>query len=173
MKKLKRRTEVLLLAMGLCMTFTAMAHVYHKTQLMFLVSIIINIIVMCFLLGFLTVTYKGLITAKLIADNRILSIEQAQVIWSAKNRLRKVTEKEVIISCFGILLGSRVIKYNLDGISLMAVELGDEFISVTYGAERKKQKIRILHERMRVQDLIRITEKFRYETGITPVLTDR
>lgn len=172
MNQLKRRTELLLLAVALCMIITAIVHVYSDAQLMFVLSSIINILVMCCLFSFLTLTYKQLITAKLIIDNRILFMEQAQIISENRGIQSKVSEKDVSISCFGILLGSKLIKFNQGGISLKAVELGETCLSFTFGIEGRIQKIRILHDSMRLQDMIRISEKLRYETGITPILTD-
>ncbi len=172
MKQLKRRTELLLLAIALGMICTASIHVYYISYQMFIISIIINILVTCCLFTLLTMTYRQLIIAKLIIDNRILTLDQAQIISEENGLQRKVSKQDIYISCFGVLIGTQPIKFNLERISLQAAELGEDYIAFTYGTEKSYQKIRILCEKMRIQDMIRITEKFRYETGITPVLTD-
>ena len=74
----------------------------------------------------------------------------------------------MIVSYFGILLGEKIIKFNQDGIRLRTVEIGADFISFTYGTEKRTQNIRLLRPAIDPATLEQISEKFRYETGITP-----
>ena len=121
--------------------------------------------------GFLIWVNRKLKTARLIIENQILHIKPA--IIDAGTCDSPIGGIEIIISCFGILLGSQVIKFNLDGINLKAVEIGSEFICLTYGAKDKQtQKIRILHGAMDSLEMQRIGEKFRYETGVVPIIKD-
>lgn len=110
--------------------------------------------------------------ARLIAENPILHIRTAVISdLSAEAEQPENTENtEVIVSYFGILLDEKVIKFNQDGIRIRAVEIGGDFISFTYGTEKRTQNIRLLRPAIDSAELDKIAEKFRYETGITPTL---
>jgi len=109
---------------------------------------------------------------RLIAENPILHIRTAVVSdLLGKTTPPKDTENtEVIISYFGILLDTKIIKFNQDGIKLMTVEIGEDFISFTCGTDRRTQNIRLLHPAIDSAMMNEISERFRYETGITPTL---
>ena len=113
--------------------------------------------------------------AKLIIENKIMHIEAAEINQESddlRSKILRIEVLEVYISCFGILLGSRVIKFNIDGINLKKVEIGNDFISLVYGTNKKNQIIKLIHGVIRGQDLLDIIERFRYETGITPIVVD-
>ncbi len=123
------------------------------------------------LFGFLIWVNRKLKTARLIIENQILHIQPAIIDTGTCDS--PIGGIEIIISCFGILLGSRVIKFNLDGVKLKAVEIGGEFICLTYGAKDKQtQKIKILHGAIDGLEMQRIGERFRYETGVVPIIKD-
>lgn len=108
--------------------------------------------------------------ARLIVENPILHIRTA-VISDLSDEAAQQSEPEnteVIVSYFGILLDEKVIKFNQDGIRIRAVEIGADFISFTYGTEKRTQNIRLLRPAINPEELDKIAEKFRYETGITP-----
>ena len=108
--------------------------------------------------------------ARLIAENPILHISTA-VISDLSDEAAQQPEPEnteVIVSYFGILLDEKIIKFNQDGIRIRAVEIGGDFISFTYGTEKRTQNIRLLRPAINPEELDKIAEKFRYETGITP-----
>lgn len=102
--------------------------------------------------------------ARLIAENQILHIRTAVVSDGAD-------DIEVFVSYFGILLDSRVIKFNQEGTFLKAVEIGRDYISLTYGTDKRVQSTRLLHAAIDDKEVDRIAEKFRHETGIVPVIT--
>ena len=107
--------------------------------------------------------------ARLIAENPILHIRTA-VISDLSDEAAQQSEPEnteVLVSYFGILLDEKVIKFNQDGIRIRAVEIGADFISFTYGTEKRTQNIRLLRPAINPEELDKIAEKFRYETGIT------
>ena len=109
--------------------------------------------------------------AQLITDNEILSISPAiiEVEGSEKNNMNASAEKlEVVISCFGILLGSGIIKFNQDGIALKEVEIADNTIVLTYGSKQETRRIRLLHQSLGSAMIAEIVEAFRYETGVVP-----
>lgn len=110
--------------------------------------------------------------ARLIAENPILHIRTA-VISDLSDEAAQQSEPEnteVIVSYFGILLDEKIIKFNQDGIRLRTVEIGADFISFTCGTEKRTQNIRLLRPAINPEELYKIAEKFRYETGITPIL---
>lgn len=109
-------------------------------------------------------------TARLIADNPILHIRTAVISDLSAETSASTQTIEVIISYFGILLHEKVIKFNQDGIRIRAVEIGADFISFTYGTEKRTQNIRLLRPAIDAAELDQIAERFRYETGITPAL---
>ena len=75
---------------------------------------------------------------------------------------------EIFVSCFGILLDSKIIKFNTEGISLKKVEVGHDYILLAYGKGEKYKTIRLLHSNINEPELRDIIEKFRRETGIIP-----
>ena len=130
--------------------------------------------------------YSRLKTAKLIIENKILYIQPMAMSglgWENRGlgRIDKDLGKdvsvlptesiEVFVSCFGILLGSKIIKFNQEGIQLKAVEIGRHYLSVDYGTGSNSRNIRLLYARPDNDILAGIIEKFRYETGITPTIT--
>ena len=136
---------------------------------------VLAILVTFILFGFLMREYAKLKMAHLIIENKILYIQPA-IITDCKSVKTGTTPNiggiDVFVSCFGILLDSKVIKYNLDGIHLKAVEIGHKFIFLTYGTDRQAQKAQILHEDFDHKELQSIIERFSHETGIVPVITD-
>lgn len=111
--------------------------------------------------------------ALLIVENQILHIRP--VVVDAQERGKKMKGSpaetmEVFVSCFGILLDSRIIRFNQEGIHLKAVEIGQGFISFTYGTENQVHNTRLLCARIDKGELTKIIERFRYETGTVPRL---
>ncbi|CQR74100.1 hypothetical protein SOV_22190 [Sporomusa ovata DSM 2662] len=118
--------------------------------------------------------YKKLRIAELIIENQILHIQSAIIGAGVcgPDGASSTGGIEVFISCFGILLDSKIIKFNLDGIYLKGVEIGREYMCLIYGTKFSTQKTRILYMAPDSRELKRIVEKFRYETGVVPVITD-
>jgi hypothetical protein len=113
-------------------------------------------------------------TAQLIVENQILHIRPAVVSNETGDRegMEVAENIDVFVSYFGILMDSKIIKFNQDGISLKAVEIEPDFITFTYGREKWVQKTRLLRTGISREELQKIVERFRYETGITPVIID-
>ncbi len=111
--------------------------------------------------------------ARLIAENQILHIRPAVISDSVGDASKPEGKEniEVFISYFGILLNTKIIKFNQDGIRLKAVEIGRDFISLTYGTEKRTQNTRLLRAPIDSAAMDEIRERFRYETGITPTFT--
>lgn len=110
--------------------------------------------------------------AKLIMENQILHIQSAKTETFHNKHGEKVADDsaEVFISCFGMLLNAKVVKFNLDHIHLIKVEIGNRYIELIYGTHVKLEKTRILHDEMSDDELESIITKFRYETGIIPIV---
>ncbi len=110
--------------------------------------------------------------AQLITENQILHIQAArieEVDANGDHTPLQVGGIEVVISCFGILLDSKVIKFNIDRIKLKNVEIGHKCICLSYGTKKRTQRVRILHGGIDQQELQTLIERFRYETGVVPV----
>ena len=117
---------------------------------------------------------KKLAAARLIVENQILHIQPA--VFRERDSMKEGEAEpcetvEMFVSCFGILLGSRIIKFNQEGIRLKAVEIGRDYLSLDYGRDTDISNIRLIHSRPDSAVLADIIEKFRYETGITPTIT--
>ena len=117
---------------------------------------------------------QRLTAARLIVENQILHIQPA--VLRERNSMKESEAEpcetvEMFVSCFGILLGSKVIKFNQEGIRLKAVEIGRDYLSLDYGRDTDIRNIRLIHSRPDSTVLTDIIEKFRYETGITPTIT--
>jgi len=118
--------------------------------------------------------YKKLLAAQLIIENQIIHIQSAVIADKAfdEGEYENVGGIEVFVSNFGILLDSRVIKFNQGGVTLKALELGGHYISLTYGDARGSQQIWILCEPFEDSKIKEIAEKFRYETGVIAKIID-
>jgi hypothetical protein len=122
---------------------------------------------------FFFIMNQRLTAARLIVENQILHIQPAVecVRDSTKESEAESCETvEMFVSCFGILLGSKVIKFNQEGIRLKAVEIGRDYLSLDYGRDTDIRSIKLIHSRPGSDVLEGIIEKFRYETGITPTI---
>ena len=117
---------------------------------------------------------QRLTAARLIVENQILHIQPAVLRERDSTKESEAASCETVemfVSCFGILLGSKVIKFNQEGIRLKAVEIGRDYLSLDYGRDMDIRNIRLIHSRPDSTVLAGIIEKFRYETGITPTIT--
>ncbi|MGI1659999.1 MAG: hypothetical protein ACRKFN_13695 [Desulfitobacterium sp.] len=118
---------------------------------------------------------KKLKAAQLILENQILHIQPVvfrELDDRKESEIRSCETVEMFISGFGILLGSKIIKFNQEGIRLKAVEIGRDYLSIDYGTDGEVRNIRLIHARPDSAVLVGIIEKFRYETGIVPVVTE-
>lgn len=122
-------------------------------------------------LGFAFYEYSHLAFARLIMENMIISITAART--EQRSRCHNSTvilsdAVDIYVSCFGILLGSKVIKFNTEGIQLKKVDIGRDFISIHFGKGSRDQFIQLLNRSMNESEILEACEKFRRETGIIP-----
>jgi len=151
-------TCALLISFGVV---SAGASAYLLLAVMFSASVTSAILSIC--------EFRKLNIARLITENPILNIRTA-VIRDLSNETgrTKHADSEAFVSYFGILLDSKLIKFNQDGIRLLAVEFGPDNISLTYGTGNRIQSTRLLRPAISHEEINVIVEKFRYETGIVP-----
>ena len=121
--------------------------------------------------GLFLLEYERYNIAKLILENKIMHVQIAaiqQSIQETDSDILKIDAVEHIISCFGILLGSKVIKFNINRIELKEIEIDQDYISIVYGKDNENKTIKLLHGIIEKQELHRVIDRFCYETGITP-----
>lgn len=99
--------------------------------------------------------------ANLILENSILSIEIAE---------SEELKFKAYVSCFGILIGSELIKYNIDGIALKEIEIDDKYLYIRFGKGNKIEVFKLLYGEINNEELYKFTNKIKYETGIIPKL---
>lgn len=114
---------------------------------------------------------RRLSAASLIVENQILHIESAA--FQTRHTGKPEQDAEVYVSCFGLLLDSKIIKFNQEGIRLKAVEIGGYWLSLDYGTDTITRKVRLHYTGVEIGRLEDIVERFRYETGVLPVLKER
>ncbi len=114
--------------------------------------------------------YKNFIVAEVIIENQILHIMSAYpLVAGSYEKTSSFSDSiEIYISNFGILLDSKIVKYNQGGDQLKAVEIGRYYISLTYGTFEHTKTMWLLHAEFDSGELKKITERFRFETGIIP-----
>ena len=139
----------------------------HSLNLLSILLILITATTVCFYRQL-----QRLSTASLIMENSILTVPVVTV-WSNSDSSSLPKRKKstlMVVSCFGILSGNEVYKFNCDGIRLLAVEINRESMFLTFGTEEKERHIKLLHGLSNKEDIRLIAEKFRYETGVIPVV---
>ena len=119
--------------------------------------------------------HKKLKIAEVIIENQILHIRSAYSLIADSGETTSFFPEriDIFISNFGILLDSKIIKFNQGSVQLKAVEIGRQFISLAYGTDKRIQKTCLLRMHLDERELADIVEKFRYETGVVPVITNQ
>gem|GEM_PF-516062 len=130
-------------------------------------SLLLSIVFLCLA----CYEYRQLSFARLIIENMIIDIQSARTEQQSEGHSTTVISSDtmdIYISCFGILLGSKVIKFNTEGIQLREVGIGRDFIRIRFGKGNKEQFVQLLHKSLEENELVSIIEKFRRETGVIP-----
>ncbi len=124
------------------------------------------------LIRFLIIEVNNFKTAKLVLENYILKVKTAVVseVFGKEQTHKQIDDNEVFVSYFGILFNGKIVKFNQDGIRLTAMEIGNDFISFTYGNEKRMQNLRIVRPGIEPEAMSEMINKFRFETGITPTM---
>ncbi|HOM43188.1 MAG TPA: hypothetical protein PK481_06620 [Bacillota bacterium] len=159
MNTIKRKLMIymMLSSFGILISFTLFAGYLH-------IVVVFSILTTILFLGFSLNEYRRYAFARLIIENKIIHIEAAET--ESESKMKKSIE--IFVSCFGILLDSKIIKFNTEGISLKKVEIGHDYILIAYGKGEKCETIKLMHSNINEPELRDIIEKFRRETGIIP-----
>lgn len=108
--------------------------------------------------------------AALILDNSILAVPSVTI---SKEGDRKNNVTETVVSTFGILIGSKIYRWGLDGlygVRLKTVMIDKEKLYLSFGDELHNLQVELLHGMVRQQEVMRVTNKFLDETGISPII---
>ena len=101
--------------------------------------------------------------ATLIWDNRILAVPSALI--STEGSLRQADTEETVVSTFGMLIGSRIYRWGLDGVHgvrLHTAHIDQERLYLTFGNKDQTMRVELLHG---------MTQKQLHETGVTEDIT--
>ncbi|HCS10999.1 MAG TPA: hypothetical protein DIV40_06035 [Clostridiales bacterium] len=112
--------------------------------------------------------------ARLIRENFILKVKTAVISEISGEKIHHkpihIEDTEIYVSYFGILFNGKIAKFNQDGIRLTAMNIGNDYISFTYGNEEQMKNLRIVRPDIEPEAMNEMINKFRYETGITPTM---
>jgi hypothetical protein len=112
-----------------------------------------------------------LFDAGLIRDNPILSVTSA-VVYTTNGQEKKDVQ-ESIVSTFGILIGSRIYKWNsngMHGVRLSMIEIDRARIYLTFGDGAETMRVELLHGITDEQAVMDVKQKLWRETGVTAVI---
>jgi hypothetical protein len=110
--------------------------------------------------------------ATLIWDNRIIAAPSA-LISIPSCQIKKDVE-ETVVSTFGILIGSEIYRWGLDGIHgvrLRAAQIDKERMYLTFGDAAQTMRVELLHGMTQKQEVLDAAHKLLYETGVTADIT--
>ena len=111
--------------------------------------------------------------ATLIWDNRILAVPSALI--SIPGRQMKKDIEGTVVSTFGILNGSEIYRWGLDGIHgvrLSAVQIDQERMYLTFGDAAQTMRVELLHGMLHKQTVVEATQKLWHETGVRAEISD-
>jgi hypothetical protein len=167
MKSIRKRRNgyAILLAAGICLAvWLGMAFMLEAAFIFGAISFISLLL----LLG----ESRCLHDATLIWDNRIIVVPFALI--SIPNRQIKKDVEETVVSTFGILMGSEIYRWGLDGIDgvrLHTVHIDQERMYLTFGDAVQTMRVELLHGMTGRQAVLEAAEKLLYETGVTADIT--
>ena len=115
---------------------------------------------------------RRLYDATLIWDNRILAVPSALI--SIPSRQIKRDVEETVVSTFGILMGSEIYRWGLDGVHgvrLQTAHIDKERMYLTFGDKAQTMRVELLHGMTQKQALLDAAQKLLHETGVTTDIT--
>ena len=110
--------------------------------------------------------------ATLIWDNRILAVPSALI--SMPGRQMKKDTEETVVSSFGILIGSEIYRWGLDGVHgvrLHTAHIDQERMYLTFGDSAQTMQVELLHGMTQKQAVLDAAQKLLHETGVTADIT--
>ncbi|RBP65315.1 hypothetical protein DES36_10752 [Alkalibaculum bacchi] len=106
--------------------------------------------------------------ATLIWDNRILAVPSALI--SMPGPQMKKDTGETVVSTFGILIGSEIYRWGLDGVHgvrLHTAQIDKERMYLTFGDASKTTRVELLHGMTEKQAILDAAQTLLRETGVT------
>jgi hypothetical protein len=110
--------------------------------------------------------------ATLIWDNRILAVPSALI--STEGSLRQADTEETVVSTFGILIGSEIYRWGLDGVHgvrLHTAHIDQERMYLTFGDAAQTMQVELLHGMTQKQAVLDAAQTLLRETGVTADIT--
>ena len=110
--------------------------------------------------------------ATLIWDNRILAVPSALI--STEGSLRQADTEETVVSTFGMLIGSEIYRWGLDGVHgvrLHTAHIDQERMYLTFGDAAQTMQVELLHGMTQKQAVLDAAQKLLRETGVTADIT--
>jgi hypothetical protein len=111
--------------------------------------------------------------AALIWDNRILVVPSA-LISIPDRQIKKDTEETVVVSTFGVLIGSEIYRWGLNGVHgvrLRSAHIDQERMYLTFGDAVQTMRVELLHGMTEKQTVLEAAQKLLHETGVTADIT--
>lgn len=111
--------------------------------------------------------------ATLIWDNRILAVPSALI--SMPGRQMKKDTEETVVSTFGILIGSEIYRWGLDGVHgvrLHTADIDQERMYLTFGDKDQTMRVELLHGMLHKQTVVEAAQKLWHETGVEAEISD-
>ena len=110
--------------------------------------------------------------ASLICDNSILAVPSAVI--SMPGDKEQMNKKEVVVSSFGIMIGSKIYKWGrtgVDGVRLNTVDIDRTRIYLTFGDGTETMRIELMHGMADEQAVMDVKERLWRETGVTAIIS--
>ncbi|HOE56313.1 MAG TPA: hypothetical protein PLL98_08565 [Bacillota bacterium] len=177
MKKIRRRLFILagLCSLGLLASLSIITGNIHSHGFNGNLYAYVSVFLTIFIFALSAREYKRLAFALMIIENRIISIQAAQTEQKSlkgNNVIITADTIDIYVSCFGILLGSKIIKFNTEDIHLKKIDIGKDFVSIYFGKNENEQYIRLQNRITEDNELANIIERFRHETGVIPNIVE-
>ncbi|HPY56783.1 MAG TPA: hypothetical protein PK656_07185 [Sedimentibacter sp.] len=160
----------------ICFLSAAWTHLFafqgESFNVQILVITIFTIAAGIILIRLLFKDINNLKISRLIRENFILKVKTAVISQISGKECpdKHIEDNEIFVSYFGILFNGKIAKFNQDGIRLTAMNIGNDYISFTYGNEEQMKNLRIVRPDIEPEAMNEMINKFRYETGITPTM---
>ena len=166
MKAIRKKLIILFSVFFACALLTAWFILVHMIE-----GIIAAGIASAVTLFFLLRQWKLLYDARLIADNRILTVPSATV----TNGIGEIVAEETVVSTFGILLGDEVFKWGSDGrggVKLSSLEIDRLNVTLDFGNKGGNTRVKLLHGLSSESDVETFKQKILHETGVEASVVD-
>lgn len=162
----KRRNEyALLFAIAVCLAVWPGMVFMSETVFVFAAVSLISLLL-------LLRENRCLYDATLIWDNRIIVVPFALI--SIPNRQMIKDIEETVVSTFGILIGSKIYRWGLNGIygvQLHTAQINQERMCLTFGDAEHTMKVELLHGLTNKEAILDFARKLFHETGVTADIT--